>query len=453
MTDAETSRSASPAGTALTPAEVRALHRERLFPNVANYYREPLVAERAAGMHVWDAEGRRYLDFFGGILTVAVGHCHPRVTAALAHQAARLGHTSSLYPNERTVTLAARLGDKTPIGRPAGRPPRVFFTNSGTEADETAVLTARLFTGAGEVLALRHGYSGRSALAMSLTGHAPWRHWGEGLPGIRHTAQAYCYRCPFGLTYPACDLRCARDAEDVLRTSTGGRVAALLAEPIQGVGGVIAPPPEFFGVLVEIVRRYGGVFICDEVQTGFGRTGKHWCGIAHWGVTPEVMTFAKAVANGMPMGVTVARADVADAFKGLSISTFGGNPLSAAAAHATLDVMEEEDVPQRCERLGARFRAGLDGLAEKHALIGEVRGLGLMQGLELVKDRKTKEPAPAAANALLEATRREGLLVGKGGLYGNVIRLAPPMIVSEREVDDAVELLDRALAAAGKETA
>jgi 4-aminobutyrate aminotransferase len=286
---------------------------------------------------------------------------------------------------------------------------------------------------------------------MSLTGHSTWRHWGEGLPGIRHTAHAYCYRCPFGLTYPACDLRCARDVEDVIRTSTAGRVAAFLAEPIQGVGGVITPPKEFFGVVVEIVRRYGGLFICDEVQTGFGRTGGHWCGIAHWGVNPDVMTFAKAVANGMPMGVTVARADVADAFTGLTISTFGGNPVSGAAAHATLDVMQEVDAPRRCAVLGARFRDGLEDLAERHPVVGEVRGLGLMQGLELVKDRKTKEPAPAAVNALLEACKREGLLIGKGGLYGNAVRLAPPVIVSERDVDDAVEILDRALAAAEKE--
>lgn len=435
----------APARTRLKAAEVRSKQRELLFPNVANYYREPLVLERGEGWQVWDAEGRSYLDFFGGILTLAVGHCHPRVVGAIAEQAARLGHTSTLYQNEATVTLAERLGSHTPIERPGGRAPKVFFTNSGTEADETAVVTARLFTGSQEVLALRHGYSGRSALAMSLTGHAPWRHFGEGVPGVKHTVAGYCYRCPFGLTYPSCELRCAKDAEDVIRTSTQGRVAALVAEPIQGVGGVITPPKEFFPILVEIVRRYGGIFVCDEVQTGFGRTGGHWCGIEHWGVTPEVITFAKAVASGLPMGVTVARADVADSFRGLTISTFGGNPISAAASHATLDVLEEENAPARAARLGARFRAGLDALAERHTLLGEVRGLGLMLGLELVKDRRTKEPAPEATNALLEATRERGLLIGKGGLYGNVIRLAPPLVIGEREVDDALEILDGAL--------
>ena len=443
----------APARPRLTPSDVRAKHRELLFPNVANYYREPLVLERGDGARVFDAEGRAYLDFFGGILTLSVGHCHPRIVGAIAEQAARLGHTSTLYQNETMVSLAERLGDRTPIERPAGRPPKVYFTNSGTEADETAVVTARLFTGSHEVLALRHGYSGRSALAMSLTGQAPWRHFGEGVPGVKHTVAGYCYRCPFGLTYPSCELRCAKDAEDVIRTSTQGRIAALVAEPIMGVGGVITPPKEFFPVLVEIVRRYGGIFICDEVQTGFGRTGTHWCGIEHWGVTPEVITFAKAVASGLPMGVTVARADVADSFTGLTISTFGGNPIASAAAHATLDVLEEEAAPARAARLGARFRAGLEGLAEKHPLIGEVRGLGLMLGLELVKDRTSKAPAPEATNALLEATRERGLLIGKGGLYGNVIRLAPPILIGDREVDDALSILDASLAAAARATA
>ena len=429
----------------LSPAEVRSKHKERSFQNVAPYYQEPLVLDRAEGMYIHDAEGRKFLDFFGGILTVSVGHCHPKVANAIGEQAKKLGHTSTLYLNEGTVTLMERLSDMVPIDKKDGKPPKVFLLNSGTEADETALLTARLYTGNNEILALRHGYSGRGALAMTLTGHAAWRHWNEGLPGVRHTVQAYCYRCPFGLTYPSCEVKCAKDAEDVIRTSTQGKVAALIAEPIQGVGGVITPPKEYFPILVDIVRRYGGIFVCDEVQTGFGRTGKYWNGIEHWGVRPEIMTFAKGVANGMPMGVTVARADVADSFKGLTICTFGGNPYSVAAANATLDVMEEEDVRTRCERVGGRFRSGLEGLLAKHKILGEVRGMGLMQGMELVKDRATKQPAPEQTAALLEATKREGLLIGKGGLYGNVIRMAPPMIVGEREIDDAITILDRTL--------
>jgi 4-aminobutyrate aminotransferase len=438
------------AKTGLSPEEVRAKHKELLFPNIANYYKKPLVLDRAAGLSVWDVEGREYLDFFGGILTVSVGHCHPRVVSAIAEQAKRLGHTSTLYQNEAMVSFAERMSRLTPIERKDGRAPKVFFTNSGSEADETALVTARLFTGSNEVMALRYGYSGRTAVGMTLTAHAGWRHWGEGVPGIKHTVQAYCYRCPFGLKYPSCEVKCARDLEEKIKTETSGEIAATLVEPIQGVGGVITPPKEFHGILAEITRRHGGLFISDEVQTGFGRTGRHWNGIEHWGVKPDLMTFAKGAANGMPIGITVARADVADAFSGSTISTFGGNPVTMAAAAATLDVMVEEKIPERAERLGARFRAGLDGLAAKHRLIGEVRGLGLMQGIELVKDRATQEPAPVETTAFLEAAKDEGLLIGKGGLYGNVIRLSPPMTASERQVDDAVEMLDRALGSVGK---
>ncbi len=437
----------------LSPDEVRAKHRELLFPNVANYYQKPLVLDRADGLSVWDVEGREYLDFFGGILTVSVGHCHPRVVNAIAEQAKRLGHTSTLYQTEGLVTFAERMSRLVPIERVNGRAPKVFLTNSGSEADETALVTARLFTGSREVMALRYGYSGRTAVGMTLTAHAGWRHWGEGVPGIKHTVQAYCYRCPFGLTYPSCEVKCARDLEEKIRTETPGKIAATLVEPIQGVGGVITPPKEFFGILAEITRKHGGLFISDEVQTGFGRTGRYWNGIEHWGVKPDLMTFAKGAANGMPIGITVARADVADAFSGSTISTFGGNPITMAAANATLDVMESEKIPERVERLGARFRAGLDGLQSKHKLIGEVRGMGLMQGLELVKDRATREPAPQETTAFLESAKDEGLLIGKGGLHGNVIRISPPMTVSERQVDDAVTMLDRALSTVEKKAA
>lgn len=434
----------------LSPDEVRAKWKTHLFPNVANYYAKPLVLDRAEGMYVWDADGNKYLDFFGGILTVSVGHCHPKITGAISEQAKRLGHTSTLYQNEGLVALAERLGNMTPIERPDGKPPKVFFTNSGTEADETALVTARQYTKSNEVIALRYGYSGRSALAMTLTAHGAWRHWGEGLPGIKHTVQAYCYRCPFGLTYPNCKVKCASDLEEKIKTETPNKIAAVLAEPIQGVGGIITPPKEFFPMVADITRRYGGVFISDEVQTGWGRTGKYWNGIEHWGVKPEMMTYAKGAANGMPIGITIARADVAEAFTGMSISTFGGNPLTVAATNATIDVMEEESIPDRAERLGNKFRAGLDSLMAKHAIIGDVRGMGLMQGVELVKDKTTKEPAAAAAGALLEATKEEGLLIGKGGLYGNVIRIAPPMLVSEREIDDAIDLFDKGLTKAAK---
>jgi 4-aminobutyrate aminotransferase len=420
---------------------VREKHAQFLFPSVINYYKEPLVFERGEGTRLVDVDGRSYLDFFGGILTVSVGHCHPRITGRIVEQLKRLQHTSTLYPNEPIVSLAERLAQLTP-----GRLRKSFFTNSGTEADETAVMLARLHTGQHDVVALRHCYSGRSMLAIALTAHAAWRPLPSPVAGIRHAHSPYCYRCALGLTYPACDLRCARDLEELILTETSGRVAALIAEPIQGVGGFIVPPPEYFKVAVEIVRRHGGVFICDEVQTGFGRTGDKWFGIEHWGVEPEIMTMAKGVANGLPMGVTIAVDEVAASLKALSISTFGGNPVSCTAALATLEVMEAEQIPARAARLGGRLRAGLEDLARRHPVIGEVRGMGLMQALELVEDRRSKAPAPARATQLLERTREAGLLLGKGGLYGNVIRISPPMLVSEAEVDSAVAMLDGALA-------
>jgi 4-aminobutyrate aminotransferase-like enzyme len=420
---------------------VREKHAQFLFPSVINYYKEPIVFERGAGTHLTDKDGRTYLDFFGGILTVSLGHCHPTITGRIVEQLAKLQHTSTLYPNEPIVALAEKLSQLAP-----GALRKSFFTNSGTEADETAVMLARLYTGHQEVIALRHCYSGRSMLAMTLTAHAAWRCLPTTVSGIKHAHSPYCYRCALGLTYPGCDLRCARDIEELILTETQGRVAALIAEPIQGVGGFIVPPPEYFKVAVEIVRRHGGIFICDEVQTGFGRTGGRWFGIEHWGVDPEVMTMAKGVANGLPMGVTMATDEVAASLKGLTISTFGGNPVSCTAAQATLDVMEAEKILQRSEKLGARLRAGLDDLARRHTVIGDVRGMGLMQALELVEDRKSKAPAPARATALLERCRDEGLLVGKGGLYGNVLRIAPPMLVTEAEVDEAIGALDRSLA-------
>ena len=428
--------------TLSTTTEINAAHQRYLFPSVINYYAEPLPFVRGKGPHLYDAEGRQYLDFFGGILTVSVGHCDPEIAGRIKQQLDTLQHTSTLFPTAPMVELAVKLAGIAPPGLD-----KSFFTNSGTEADETAVLLAQVYTGRQEIVALRHAYSGRSLLAMALTAHAPWRQGPPQVSYIRHAHNAYCYRCPFKLTYPSCDLACARDLEELIQTSTGGKIAAYIAEPIQGVGGFITPPKEFFQITVDIARRYGGLFICDEVQTGFGRTGGKMFGIEHWGVKPDIMTMAKGIANGLPMGVTMARAEVADAFKGLTISTFGGNPVSSTAALATIEAIEKRRLVERTERLGARLRAGLESLKERHACVGDVRGMGLMQALELVVDRKTKEPAKAGSTRALEARPQEGLIIGKGGLHGNVLRIAPPMDIAEAEIDEGLRLLGLALAA------
>ena len=420
--------------------EVLRKNKQYIFPCVVNYYAEPLVADHAQAQYLWDSEGRRYLDFFGGILTVSVGHSNPKVTNKIKQQIDRLQHSSTVYPTEQIVALAEKLAQITP-----GKLQKSFFTNSGTEANEAAVLVARMATGSFDVVALRHGYSGHSHLTKSLTAMAPWRKSGVISVGVAHAISPYCYRCPLGMTYPGCGVACANDVEEVIRTATSGSIAAFLAEPIQGAGGFITPPKEYFKIVFNIVKKYGGLFISDEVQTGFGRTGKKWFGIEHWEVEPDIITSAKGMANGVPVGLTIATPEVADAFKGMTISTFGGNPVTAVAARATIEVIEEEKLLENADSVGGYFRQKLDELKEKHALIGDVRGMGLMQGLELVKDRKTKEPAPEATNQFMERCRSNGLLIGKGGLYGNVIRLSPPLNIGQSDVDEAIGLMDKSL--------
>jgi len=426
----------------MTKDEILLANREFLFPAVFHYFREPLVIARAKDQYVWDADGNEYLDFFGGIVTVGVGHCNDAVNAAVHRQLDTLQHVSTLFANEPQAALARKIAQVTP----GGKLTKSFFTNSGTEANETAILTARCYTGNTEIVALRHSYHGRSAAAMALTGQGAWR-LGPPQAGVVHAHNAYCYRCPFGLKYPDCEVRCAEDMEELIRSSTSGRVAGVIAEPIQGVGGFITPPREYFATVERIVRNHGGIFISDEVQTGWGRTGAKWFGIEHWGVTPDIITGAKGLGNGSPIGLTVARAEVADSVKGLTISTFGGNPVTATAAKAVIDFIEDQNLLRNCAETGAYLRARLEELKEKHEIIGEVRGMGLLQAIELVEDRASKAPAAAQTAMALEAARENRLLIGKGGMYGNVLRISPPMNVGRGDVDQFIEMLDRSLAA------
>jgi 4-aminobutyrate aminotransferase-like enzyme len=432
------------ARTALDSATVRAKHKEYLFPSCANYYQEPIVPVEGRGARVRDLDGREYLDFFGGILTLSVGHCHPKVNAALKAQIDRLGHVSSLYPNVPVVELAETLARITP-----GKLKKTYFVASGTEANETAVTLAQVYTGALEIIALRHGYSGRSMLAQSLTGHASWRAVPSQIAGVKHAMAPYCYRCPLGLKYPDCGVKCAQDIADLIQTTTTGKIAGFLAEPILGVGGFITPPPEYFQIAVDIVRKHGGVFICDEVQTGFGRTGTHLFGIGHWGVEPDILTMAKGIANGMPIAACIATSEIADSFKKMQISTFGGNPLSCTAANATIGVIEEEGLVQNAEVQGARLRAGLEDLKRRYPKsVGDVRGKGLMQAIEIVVDEESgdRTPDPQGTARLFEETKKRGLLIGKGGLYGNVFRIAPALNVTAAEIDEALSILRESFA-------
>ncbi len=426
-------------------AEIAAKFKRYLFPSNATYYAEPLVLESGSGTRVRDFDGRDYLDFFGGILTVSVGHANERVNAAVRAQMDRLGHVSTLYPTLPIADLAEKLVRLAP-----GKMERAFFCTSGTEADETAVALAQTSTGRQEVIALRHGYSGRSLLGQALTGHSKYRVVPTQAAAVKHALAPYCYRCPFGLTYPTCDIKCAQDIEELIQTTTVGQVAGMIVEPILGVGGVIAPPAGWLKLAVDIIKKYGGIFICDEVQTGFGRTGRMW-GVDGEGVQPDVVTMAKGIANGYPISAVVTTSAIAASWSGGNISTFGGNAVSCAAASATIDVLREEGLVENSAAMGAILRAGLDALKTRYAAIGDVRGRGLMLGMELVRDEKAgdRTPAPDTTLAVLEETKKRGLLIGRGGLYGNVLRVAPPLVVSKRDADDALRILEESFAALG----
>jgi 4-aminobutyrate aminotransferase-like enzyme len=422
-------------------SEINRKKQQFIYPAISNYFSDPLPLERGQMQHVWDVEGKRYLDFFGGIVTVGVGHSNPRITGPVKAQMDKLGHTSTLYPHQTMVELAEKIAQITP-----GKLEKSFFTTRGPEANETAIDSARMHTGNLEIIALRHSYSGRSSLTRSLTGISAWRKSSYQV-GIVHAMNPYCYRCPLGKTYPSCEVACAKDIEGVIQASTSGAIAGMIAEPIQGVGGFITPPKEYFKLAFNIVKQYGGDFISDEVQTGWGRTGKKWFGIEHWEVEPDIITAAKSLGNGYPIGLTVATAEIANAYQGPTISTFGGNPIACVTAKSVIDLIEEDDLITNCDVVGGYFRERLLELQQKYRVIGDVRGMGLMQAMELVTDPATKEPAPALATEVLEAARNHGLLIGKGGMYNNVLRLSPPMNIGKGDVDEAFRLLDLSFAA------
>jgi alanine-glyoxylate transaminase/(R)-3-amino-2-methylpropionate-pyruvate transaminase len=421
-------------------SEVISDHRDLLFPCAPPLYENPLVLTEGRGALVYDSESDEYLDFFSGILTTSLGHCHPEVVERAREQVGLLGHTSTLYLNECQVSAARRLNEIAP-----GRLGKSFFTNSGTEAVETAVMLACMYTGRSELIALRRAYSGRSFLATNITAHGGWRPLSSSIPGIKHVMSPDRYRSPLGEMDDETLLDVlARDLEEAIVTVMNGKPAAFMAETIQGVAGYVVPPPGYFQRMVEIIHAHGGLFICDEVQAGFGRTGSKWFAIEHWDVEPDIMVMAKGIANGFPVGATIAKPEIADAWTAKTISTYGGNAVCMAAMDTTLDVMVREDTPGRSEVRGRQLRAGLEDLLQRYTWIGDVRGMGLVQAMELVEDRGTKEPSAAKAQAMLEATKKEHLLVGIGGLYSNVIRLGPSMLVSEDEVTDCLDRLDRA---------
>ena len=423
--------------------EVLALRRQHVNPGVFAYYREPLMIVEGKGQFVWDETGRRYVDFFAGILTVACGHCHPKITQALIDQAHKLQHATTIYLHPGIAELAARLAAKLPAGLDC-----VYFTNSGSEANDLAMTMARLYTGHRDVICVRNGYHGGTSSAMGLTSMSTWKFSAQGGGPIHHSLNPDPYYSPFQGSPEEVAEKAALDVLELIRYSTPGKVAAFLAEPIQGAGGLTMGAPSYRPRVYEIVRAHGGLCMADEVQTGFGRTGEHFWGFEHWGVVPDVVTMAKGIGNGYPLAAVVTRREIAETLtERVHFNTFAGNPMAMAMGRAVLDVIEEEGLQRNALERGARLRAGLERLADKHALIGDVRGLGLMQGIDLTTDRAQRTPATAEAAALVEAAREMGLLIGKGGLAGNVVRVTPPLCVTDADVDFALEVLDVGLRA------
>lgn len=428
------------------PSPIVDKHKKYLWPSVALSYTDPIALERGEGHYVWDDAGNKYLDAFGGVLTVSVGHANPKVVEAVVNQVKKISHTSTLYANAQMSNLAEKLASIAP-----GKLSKTFFTSSGTEANETAMNAARTATGRMDIITLRHSYSGRSLQTLAGCGQSGWKKVPLPVAHIKHAHAPYCYRCPFGAKDDSnCSLECANDIEELILTETGGEIAAFMAETILGSGGFIVPPKGYFKRATEIARKYGGLFICDEVQAAWGRTGEHWWGIQHYGVDPDIMVSAKGMGNGAPVAMTIATPEVADKFPGITFATFGGNPVSMAATSATIQVIEEQKLIDNCKIVGAYLGEKFAELKEKHPLIGDARGLGMMQAIELVEDRKTKKPAPAATAKVFDEAKKRGVLVGKGGVYGSVIRTGLMLNAGKAQVDEMVAALDAGLTVAAK---
>jgi len=422
--------------------EVLSLRRRHVNPAVFTLYRDPLMIVEGRMQYVFDETGRRYLDMFAGIATVSCGHCHPEVVRRVQEQTATLQHSSTIYLHPNLALMARALAAKMPSGLDV-----TYFVNSGSEANDLAVTMARLFTGHTDVIALRNAYHGGSPSSVALTSHHTWKFPVQAQPGVHHALCPDPALSPFSGTPEEVGSQSAGDIRDLIRFSTPGKIAAFIAEPIQGVGGVTRGAPNYFREAYAVAREYGGLCIADEVQTGFGRTGAHYWGFQNYGVTPDIVTMAKGIGNGVPLAAVTTRREIADSLTGrIHFNTFGGNPVSLAAGLAVLDVIDRDGLQENARKVGTRLVRGLRRLQERHPLVGGVRGLGLMLGLELVTDRATRTPATTQTLALLEAERETGVPLGKGRLEGNVLRIKPPLCITEEDADFAIDVLDRGLA-------
>ena len=420
--------------------EVYRLRKEFLSPALFHLYQKPLMIVEGKGQYVWDDQGQRYLDAYAGIATVSVGHCHPHVLEAMRKQSETLQHSSTIYLHPNIAQFGQALAAKMP-----GDLKVCYFVNSGSEATDVAMLMARAYTGNYDIIALRNAYHGGNMSAMGLTAHSTWKFNVPHSFGVHHTINADPYRGQWGRNDPDAGKKYAADVKSVIDYTTPGQIAAFIAESIQGVGGTVVFPDGYLKHAYEHVRAAGGVCIADEVQTGFGRTGQHFWGFQLQGVTPDIVTMAKGIGNGVPLAAVVTTPQIASVLaKRIHFNTFGGNPVVCAQGKAVLEVIEREQLQANALKVGNHILAGLEKLQLKHNVIGDVRGRGLMIGVELVKDRQTKEPGKAECARVMELAREMGLLIGKGGLWGQTIRIKPPLCITLADADFLLEVLDAA---------
>jgi alanine-glyoxylate transaminase/(R)-3-amino-2-methylpropionate-pyruvate transaminase len=420
--------------------EVLAKRKQFMNPGIFLYYKKPIMLVEGRMQYVWDENGKRYLDGLGGIVTISVGHCHPHVIAAANKQNETIQHSTTIYLQPNVALYAEKLASKMP-----GDLKMCYFVNSGSEANDLALLMARVSTGNYDVIALRNAYHGGNASGMSVTAHSNWKYNVPHSFGVHHALAPYPYRGPFGYDDPDAGKKYADDVKNLIEYATPGKVAAFIAESIQGVGGFVEFPEGYLRKVYEHVRAAGGVCIADEVQTGFGRTGTHFWGFETQGVIPDILTMAKGIGNGCPLAAVVTTPQIAQSLTGkVHFNTFGGNPVVSAIGKAVLEVIEKENLQANSLKLGNYILTGLNKLKEKHKVIGDVRGKGLMLGIEMVKNRTTKAPASAECAQVVETAKDMGLLLGKGGLWGQTIRFAPPMCITQADADFLLAVLDEA---------
>lgn len=419
------------------PEAILEKKKKYIMPCLAHFYKEPRQFVKGEMQYLFDSEGRKYLDCFAGVSVINCGHCNPEINAEVVKQVQSLQHVCNTYLTENFVNLAEKLAEVTP-----GDLQKTFFCSTGTEANEGALLLASIYTGKDEFIALRNGLHGRTKLTMSLTGIQMWRTDPHPCGGIHFAPNAYCYRCPLGKKFPECDYACADAVDDLIRTATSGQPAALIAEPIQGNAGIVTPPKGYFKRLKEILASHNALLIVDEVQTGFGRTGKMFA-IENFDVVPDIMTMAKALGNGAPISAFTASAKIADTYTKPGASTLGGNPVSSIAGLGVLKYIQEHKLMENAQARGQQLYDGLVELQKKHSIIGDIRGIGLMRGAEFV--HADKSPAPEELEMVLEEMKNRGFIIGKNGVVRNVMAFQPPLVITEADVNNVLNTLEDVL--------